>query len=200
MPNNRLILASASPRRVELLRQAGFEFEIEPADIDESRVPAGLTPRELAVYLAREKARTVASRHPAKPWAVLGADTVVAVGDELFGKANTPIEASQMLTRISGTHQAVITGVAVIACDGQSEEYDAAESIVAMKRLTAAEIDGYVASGDWRGKAGAYGIQDHDPDNDPFVRLVSGEYDNVVGLPVELAGRLLRSVGILPKG
>lgn len=198
MAGNRFILASASPRRVELLRDAGFAFDIEPADIDESDVPASLSPRELAIYLARAKARTIATRHkldhPAR--LVLGADTVVAVRDELYGKAESPAEASAMLQKLAGTRQSVITGIAVLSTDGQAEQFDAAESVVEMKAMTKAEIDDYVASGQWRGKAGAYGIQDHDPQNDPFVRLVSGEFDNVVGLPVKLASVLIASMGL----
>jgi septum formation protein len=166
-------------------------------DIDESDVPAGLNPLELALYLARSKAAAIATRHRSDlvPRLVLGADTVVAVGNELFAKAETPAEARAMLRRLAGTRQSVITGVAVVSCDGQREQSDSAESIVEMKPMSDAEIDAYVASEQWRGKAGGYGIQDHDPENDPFVRLVSGGFDNVVGLPVELAKRLLRSAG-----
>lgn len=196
----RFILASASPRRVSLLREAGFVFEIEPADIDESDVPHGLTPQDLALYLAREKARAVASRHASESWVVLAADTVVAEGSELFGKAESPEEALAILRRLSGTRQSVITGVSVKRSDGHGEECEAAESVVEMKALTEEQIREYVAGGEWRGKAGAYGIQDHDPDNDPFVKLVSGTFDNVVGLPVELTKRLLRTFGIEPKG
>ncbi len=198
MAGDRFILASGSPRRVELLRDAGFAFDIEPADIDESDVPANLSPCELAVYLARAKAMTVASRHlndrPAR--LVLGADTVVAVGNELFGKADSPADAFEMLRRLAGTRQSVLTGIAVLSTDRHAEQFDVAESIVEMKTMTTAEIDAYVASDQWRGKAGAYGMQDHDPENDPFVRLVSGEFDNVVGLPVKLATRLLASMGL----
>lgn len=184
-----------------LLRDAGFVFDIEPADLDESDVPPGLSPRELAIHLARAKARAVALRHAADASTrlVLGADTVVAVGSELFGKAETPAEAHAMLRKLSGTHQSVITGVAVVSTDGQREVFDAAESVVEMRPMSEAEIAAYVASDQWRGKAGAYGIQDHDPENDPFVRLVSGGFDNVVGLPVGLASRLLESQGVVRK-
>lgn len=194
MSDATLILASSSPRRVELLREAGFRFDIEPADIDESDVPAGLSPRELAIFLARGKALAVSERHRSDepPRVVIAADTVVAVGNELFGKADSPETARAMLQRLAGTRQSVITGVAVCRTDGTAVASDAAESVVEMKPMTDREIDTYVAGGQWRGKAGAYGIQDHDPANDPFVRLVSGGFDNVVGLPVALAATLIR--------
>lgn len=195
---HRFILASSSPRRIQLLREAGFEFDVEPADIDESDVPAPLSPRDLATHLALAKALHVGRRHaddsPAR--IVLGADTVVAVDHELFAKAETPEEARRMLSRLAGTRQSVITGVAVISSDQSLRRVDAAESIVAMNAMTPSQIDTYVRSGQWRGKAGAYGIQDHDPENDPFVRLVAGEFDNVVGLPTALATEMLQSAGI----
>lgn len=167
--------------------------------MDESDVPPGLVPKDLAIFLARAKARAIAQRHANDPLprVVLGADTVVAVGHELFAKAETEEEARTMLSRLAGTHQSVITGVAVVGSDESFERVDAAESIVAMKQMTRNEIDAYVATGQWRGKAGAYGIQDHDPENDPFVRLIAGGFDNVVGLPLGLATELLHSAGIV---
>jgi septum formation protein len=199
VPDHGFILASASPRRIALLRDAGFLFDVEPADIDESVVPHGLTPTELAIHLARSKAAAVAKRHPSGMSArvVLGADTVVALGNELFGKAESPAEAHVMLRRLAGTCQSVITGIAVRTIDGQRELFDAAESVVEMKPMSDTQIAAYVETGQWRGKAGAYGIQDHDPENDPFVRLVTGGFDNVVGLPVSLASRLLESLGVV---
>ncbi len=198
----RFILASSSTRRIELLSTAGFDFDIEPAGIDESDVPANLPPRDLAVHLALAKAMTVARRHKDERTSriVLGADTVVAVGNELFGKAETPAEAREMLRRLSGTRQSVITGLALVGDFGNAAMLESAESIVEMKSLSEAEIDAYLASEQWRDKAGAYGIQDHDPENDPFVRLISGRFDNVVGLPVPFASSLLRSVGIVRRG
>lgn len=190
------VLASRSPRRIELLRDAGYAFAIDPADIDESLVPAGLTPRELAEHLALAKARAVAARHPTA--IILGSDTVVAVGDRLFGKAETPDAAREMLTALGGTRQAVITGVALVVPSRDGPLVDSATSIVAMRAMSPAELDAYTTSDAWRGKAGAYGIQDQDPDNDPFVRIEQGDYSNVVGLPLELTGRLLDSVGVRP--
>lgn len=177
-----------------------MDFEVEPADIDESDVPSGLSPRELAIFLARGKAGVIAGRHrnDEPPVLVLGADTVVALGPTLFAKAETPSEACDMLRRLAGTRQSVITGVAVAASDGGFTETDAAESVVEMKPMSDVQIEEYVASGQWRGKAGAYGLQDHDPQNDPFVRLMSGDFDNVVGLPVALATRLLKAAGLKP--
>lgn len=201
MYTDRLILASASPRRVELLREAGFDFDIEPANIDESDVPPGLSPTELAIHLAVAKARAITVRHRklGLDGFVLGADTVVAVGERLFGKAETPDEARAMLTDLAGSRQSVITGVAVIRIGDGTERVDAAESVVEMKTLSREQIDTYVDSEQWRGKAGAYGIQDHDPQDDPFVKLISGRFDNVVGLPVDLVVHLFEQHGIRRK-
>ena len=217
MSDAQLILASRSPRRVELLRAAGYDFDIDPADINEDRVPPGLSPRELAVYLATEKARVVAGRHPGS--IVLGADTIVAVGEELFGKAATPDAARAMLTALAGKQQEVITGVAIFgrrmspnvaaasamrtpASAAVAAESAAAAravvSVVSMTPMAPAQLNSYIASGAWRGKAGAYGIQDHDPSNDPFVRIVSGDYTNVVGLPMDAVREMLAAVGIHP--
>jgi len=171
-----------------LLRDAGYAFEAVPADVDEEDVPAGLDPREVAVLLARRKAEAVAARHPGR--VVLGADTVVAVGRTRYGKAETPDAARAMLRALGGTEQRVITGVAVVAADGRLTA-DAAEAIVAMRPMSDAELDAYVASGEWRGKAGAYGIQDQDPDGDPFCRITSGEFTTVVGLPMPLVAAML---------
>lgn len=192
----RFILASRSPRRVELLRAAGYAFETDPADIDESDVPAGKTPRQIAEHLALAKAQAVARRHPDA--VVLGSDTVVAVGDRLFGKAESADEARAMLTALGGTRQSVITGVAVIVPGRPEPDVRSAESVVAMREMTREELEAYVSGGHWRGKAGAYGIQDHDPENDPFVRLVSGELTNVVGLPIELTRQMLEQAGVRP--
>lgn len=193
MSTPRLILASASPRRVELLRAAGFAFEVDPADINEDDVPAALSPRQLAVYLATAKSRHVANRH--RESVVLGADTVVDCHGEQLGKAGTPDAARAMIRKQAGRSQDVITGVAITV--GDSTVSDVVLSQVAMRTMTDSEIDAYVASDDWRGKAGAYGIQD--AREDPFVTLVSGSFSNVVGLPIECVVEMLANVGVCPR-
>lgn len=212
-PNRQIVLASRSPRRVELLRAAGLEFSIDPADIDEDSITqrASLAPRDLALLLAREKAGAIALRHPGA--LVIGADTVVAVGAAIYGKAEDESSARAMLKKLFGTDQRVITGVAValyvsdfesgelpdrtgrVARSGPLIRSDCAESVVHMRAMSDSDLDAYVRSGAWRGKAGAYGIQDDSVD--PFVTLISGEFDNVVGLPVDLTLRLLEESGRL---
>lgn len=190
----RLILASASPQRQALLRAAGFHFHVHPANVDEETHLGTLPPAELAIFLANLKATSVSSLFPDD--VTLAADTVVALGDRSLGKAADEKEARAMLEMLSGsTHQA-ITGVAVHAPARGIQYLQAATSEVRMRHWTAPEIDAYVASGDWRGKAGAYGIQD----NDPVVERISGSHSNIIGLPMELTTRMLAKAGIIPQG
>ena len=188
-----LILASASPRRQQLLAEAGYVFSVHPADIDEESYPATLLPVDLARRLAFEKARVVAERFPND--VVLAADTVVAFGDESLGKPADADDARRMLALLSGTTHVVITGVSVIRREQRIEMTRSAMSAVRMRRLEPSEIDRYVATGEWMGKAGGYGIQDHDP----FVTRMTGSHSNIVGLPMELTTRMLESVGIYPR-
>lgn len=195
----RLVLASASPRRRELLERAGLEFTIEPADVDET-LAQFVDPRDAAVQLAERKALAVAARHRGAAVVVLGADTIVAVpaGERwrLLGKPADETEEREMLAALSGTRHAVITGVAVVrAADGVLHA-DAERTWVRMRVLAAREIEEYVASGEWRDKAGGYAIQET---ADRFVTgLEGGGFDNVVGLPVELALELLARAGLPP--
>lgn len=183
----RIVLASRSPQRVTLMRDAGYTFDTDPADIDESDVPAGLDAVGVARHLALAKARRVAERQPDA--CVIGADTVVALGDELLGKPADAADARRMIAGLSGSTHRVITGVAVVS--PAAEAVDHAESTVTMRKLTDPEIDAYVATGDWQGKAGGYGIQD----DDPFVTCTSGPADNVIGLPMELVETMLTPSG-----
>jgi septum formation protein len=190
------VLASRSPRRIALLREAGFAFDVDPADVDEDAFDASLTPEQVARHLASLKARTVARRHPGL-W-TLGSDTVVAVGQTLYGKPLDHADARRMMRATAGREQQVITGVAMCRV-GPDAFIEAIEtSLVRMRPLTDVEIDVYVAGGDWRGKAGGYGIQDERLRADPFVTLVSGSLSNVVGLPMETTVRLLGECGIFP--
>ena len=185
----RLILASASPRRLELLRQIGVEPDaVDPAHIDETPLKKE-TPRRLADRLAREKARAGAAAHPDA--FVLGSDTVVAVGRRLIEKAADEAEARAFLELLSGRNHKVLTGVAVAAPGGRIAAR-VAEARVAFKRLSAAEIDAYVAGGEWRGKAGGYGIQGV---AGGWVTGIVGSYTAIVGLPLYETRCLLEGLG-----
>src|SRR5882672_5291343 len=189
----RLVLASASPRRQQLLREAGYEFAVFPANIDEDSYPT-LMPLELARHLSFEKAKAVAGRFPQD--VVLAADTVVAFGDRAMSKPEDLEDARRMLTLLSGTTHIVITGVTVMQKESEVRQTRVAMSAVRMRFLTRAEIDGYIASGDWEGKAGGYGIQDQDP----FVTRISGSHTNIVGLPMEVVEKMLSGLNIMPAG
>jgi septum formation protein len=184
-----LILASASERRVDLLRQIGLAPDrIVPAELDETP-RRGETPRHLVLRLAEAKARAVALRHPGA--FVLGADTAVAAGARILPKAETEAEARQCLRLLSGRRHRVHGGVALLSPDGRIGRRHVVTS-VAFKRLEPAEIDAYIASGEWHGKAGGYAVQGR---AGAFVRLIVGSYSNVVGLPLYETAALLRGLG-----
>lgn len=190
-----LVLASASPRRHELLAEAGVAFTIEVSDVEEVLEP-GLSPEEAASSLALQKAVAVADRHRAHDVLVIGADTVVAVdtpeGPMLLGKPADAVEAKGMLELLSGSRHRVVTGVAVLRTGDDRRLVEFERTWVRMREITPEEVGGYVASGEWRDKAGGYAIQEN---ADAFVTgLEEGGFDNVVGLPVkrtlELVARL----------
>jgi septum formation protein len=188
-----LILASASPRRESLLREAGYVFVIDPADVDEDDHPTDIDPDQLALLLARRKAEAVVCRHARG--IVLAADTVVAVGTQILGKPADPSHARRMLSQLAGTTHQVITAVAIARDEpGRLRKNLFVVSTVQMRPLSEREIDDYVASEGWRGKAGGYGIQDRDP----FVVRLSGSLTNIVGLPMEETAALLNEAGIVP--
>ncbi|HEV2292552.1 MAG TPA: Maf family protein [Tepidisphaeraceae bacterium] len=189
----RFILASASPRRQELLRSAGYEFGVVAADVDESAYPAGMLPTAIAVHLAETKAKAIAAQHP--DCVVLAADTVVAFGDIPLGKPKDEADARRMLLLLSGTTHLVITAVTVAHTAESVFKTVRTMSGVRMRFLTPAELDNYIASGEWIGKAGGYGIQDRDP----FVTRIAGSHTNIVGLPMGVAKRLLAEAGVKPK-
>lgn len=173
-----LILASASPRRLDLLRQIGVEPDrVVPADLDES-VVSGELPREHAARLAAAKAEGVAAAHPHAH--VLGADTVVACGRRILGKAEDVAEARRYLDLLSGRRHRVYGGVCLIAPGGRVISRVVRTS-VAFARLSTSDVERYLRLDEWRGKAGAYAIQGHAA---AFVRQLSGSYSNVVGLPL----------------
>lgn len=188
----KLILASASPRRAQLLADAGYTFDVIPADVDEKQVSAP-SPSETAMELAILKARTVAELHPDD--VVLAADTIVCLGEEILGKPENAEDAAKMLSLLSGTTQVVITGLCVMRKSADYQQSSRILSAVRMDKLTPEQIEHYVDSGDWQGKAGGYGIQD----KDPFVKRIAGSHSNVVGLPIKEVGKMLARAGITPK-
>ena len=182
-----LVLASASPRRLDLLRQVGLEpAEIDPADIDETPGPRE-APRAYALRMARAKLAAVACRHPGA--VVLAADSVVVCGRRILPKAEREEEARACLKLLSGRRHRVLGGVAVGGPDG-SVRARLVETVVRFKRLETAELDDYLHSGEWRGKAGGYGIQGRAA---RFIAFVSGSYSNVVGLPLFETVTLLKA-------
>jgi septum formation protein len=203
-PDASLVLASASPRRRDLLTRAGVTFRVQPADVVEERAP-GETPAAFAWRLAREKALAVASRLGASPsrW-VLGADTIVVMGDDVLGKPRDPGHAEELLGRLLGREHRVLTAVAVVERDparvhdaraerGPDRVHDTlVESQVRMREGSAEEVRAYVAGGEPLDKAGAYALQG---EGRRFVERVSGSETNVIGLPLEETLALLRAAG-----
>jgi nucleoside triphosphate pyrophosphatase len=183
----RLILASASPRRAELLRNAGIAFEVEPADIHEAPLP-GEAALQYAQRLARDKAGTILARCPDA--LVLGADTVVVVDDHLLEKPANAGDAVRMLRLLSGRTHQVITGVCLAASGLERTEAEVTQ--VSFTTMSEVEIAGYVATGEPMDKAGAYGIQGM---ASRWVERIDGDYFNVVGLPVARVYRMLKEIG-----
>ena len=182
-----LVLASASPRRQELLRNAGFAFEVQPADIPENVLP-GEDAKKYAERLAREKALAVSLQHPHDT--VLGADTIVAVDGQLLGKPANSADAARMLHLLSGRDHEVITGICLVV---KGQPFVASETTrVTVDRITDKEIADYVATGEPMDKAGAYAIQGI---ASRWIPRIEGDYSNVVGLPVALVYRLLGAHG-----
>jgi septum formation protein len=184
-----LVLASASPRRQELLRNAGISFTVQPADVDETPLP-GEPPRECAERLARDKVLAVWRLRPQD--VVLGADTIVVVDEAILGKPIDAADAARMLRQLSGRVHRVITGVCVVEAAGTGENRElrtASETtLVTMNDLSDDEIREYVATGEPMDKAGAYAIQGM---ASRWIPRIEGDYSNVVGLPVALVYRML---------
>ena len=185
----RLILASSSPRRLDLLARIGVSPDaIVPADIDESVLPGEL-PRVHAERLALEKAAAVAALEPDA--LVLAADTVVAVGRRILPKVEDEPTLRKCMALLSGRRHRVMTGVA-LALPGGGLRSRLVETMIAIKRLSPDEIDFYAAHGEWRGKAGGYALQGY---GEVYVRHLAGSYSNVVGLPLAETRHLLKSAG-----
>jgi septum formation protein len=187
-----LILASASPRRRALLAELGVAFEVCPSPRDEPELPpVGLAPEEWACQLAEFKARTVAELHPGR-W-VLGADTLVACGAEILNKPRDLVDARRMLIAQAGRETRVITGVCLLSTKAEPPVFRDAVVSKVWLRDDPAEREAYLATGDWAGKAGAYGIQSV---GDRLVARLEGSFNNVVGLPVERLRSVLAAHGL----
>lgn len=188
-----LVLASGSPRRAELIARLGVSpAAIDPADIDETPRKDEL-PAPYAARVAAEKAALVAARHPGT--AVLGADTVVSAGRRILPKTDDIDAARACLTLLSGRRHRVHSAVTLIDAAGTAR-HRLSTSIVRFKRLTGAEIEAYLAGGDWRGKAGAYAIQGY---AESWVAMLQGSHSGVMGLPLYETRALLEAAGLLPR-
>ena len=185
-----LILASASPRRQELLRNAGIPFTVQASNIREA-VHDGEAPKACAERLAREKAIDVARNRPDDM--VLGADTIVVVDGDVLGKPASAPDAVRMLKRLAGRSHQVITGVCLISAGG-IQEVGSESTLVAMSAVSESDIQSYVESGEPMDKAGAYAIQGI---ASRWISRIEGDYFNVVGLPVALVWRMLRGKAAL---
>jgi len=204
-----IILASGSPRRRELMAKAGYSFRVVPSGVDESAFAVeGMGAEEYARRLALAKARDVAGRF--RESVVIGADTVVDLGGEIIGKPGGAGEAEEITRKLFGAHlggaggmdkggdsggcgivHKVITGVAVVRLSDGTEIVDSDSTLVFVRPMTERRIAEHVRRRDWRGKAGAYSIKEH---GDEFVERIEGSMANVMGLPVELLGRMLAKV------
>ena len=184
----RVILASQSPRRRELLNLVGIAHEVQPADIDESYV-GGERPREHAERLAREKTAVIAEREPDA--LIIGSDTIVVVDGDVLGKPVDELDAVRMLARLAGRSHVVITAVAVA---WRGETRSSVEEVgVTFHPMTRSEIDAYIATGEPMDKAGAYGIQGYGA---TIVSRVDGDYFAVMGLPLQRLTRVLAAIGV----
>ena len=184
---SQLILASKSPRRYELLKQVGLDFEAIPSRVAEDFFNTE-SPREHVVRLAEAKAREVASKYPDR-W-VVAADTIVCINGSVLGKPKSREEAAEMLRRLSGQEHRVLTGFSVCHLEKRNNDREAVQTVVRMKLLTSAEIEWYVQTGEPLDKAGGYAIQGI---GSFMIESIQGSYTNVVGLPVcELIQMLTR--------
>ncbi len=186
-----LILASSSPRRHQLLTDAGYAFSvIEPTLCEPSEFGPSVQPVAQAEALSYFKARSVANS--LESGIVLGADTIAANNGVVFGKADDINDARRILSTLAGTEHDVITGITLIDASTNKRVISHEVTAVRMRTLSDAELDAYLESRAWEGKAGAYGIQDED---DPFVESISGSFSNVVGLPIERLPDLFQAIG-----
>ena len=186
----KIILASASPRRKELLEQIGLQFEVESSNCTED-MHSELAPHKLAESLSKEKAMAVAVHH--RNAIILAADTFIVLGDKIMGKPHTPSHARQMLAELNGKAHSVITGFTVLDTDENKTLSRSIETRVNIRKLTSEEIEAYVKSSEPLGKAGAYAIQGLGA---VIIEGIEGDYSNVVGLPLNALVESLKEFGI----
>jgi septum formation protein len=188
-----IVLASASPRRKQLLAEAGYKFTVCPADIDESAIsPKGLKPCEYAKRLALAKAKNVAAEFP--DHIVIGADTVIDFEGRIIGKPHSAKEAEEITRKLFSKPHKVITAVAIVQLNSGIEMVSSDTTTIYPKKMTDEQIAKHIEGGSWRGKAGAYGIQET---GDEFVERIAGSLTNVMGLPMELLQRMLAQGSLL---
>jgi septum formation protein len=188
------ILASASPRRRELLKEAGYNFKVTPPDIDESAFSTDdVAPCEYAKKLALAKAKSVAAEFPDS--LVVGADTVVDFDGEIIGKPRDVQDAKEIIRRLFSRPHKVITAIVIVRLSDGLEMAESDTTIVYPKKMTEKQIVRHIEDGSWRGKAGAYAIQ---ASGDEFVEKIDGSLSNVMGLPMELLRQMLERIGSLP--
>ena len=187
-----IILASASPRRKQLLTEAGYRFTVVAPDVDESVFPTdGVSVCDYTKRLALAKANSIASAHPTS--LIIGADTVVGFHRQIIGKAADAEEAQQITAKLFSTPHKVVTGVAIVRLSDTTELVASDTTTVYPRRMTAEQIAEHVAGGSWKDKAGAYAIQET---GDEFVERIEGSLTNVMGLPMELLASLLGQLKI----
>ena len=191
MTQANLILASASPRRRELLAQAGFTFAVEAADVDESERP-GESPADYVRRLAEEKAQAVFARHTTNNLIVLGADTTVVCAGQILAKPANSADARRMLQQLSGRTHQVLTGIAAVTSAGTRSAVESTD--VTFSQIPAGELSLYCATTEPLDKAGAYGIQGYAA---RWIPRIDGDYFNVMGLPIARTVRLLAEAGSL---
>ena len=186
----KIILASASPRRKELLEKLGIKFKIEPSNYDEN-VSLKLRPRKLAEYLSYKKAEAVAANYDGA--IIIGADTIVVFKSKIFGKPKNKEDAKKILSKLSGKVHFVITGFSIIDIKNNKKIIDSVKTKVYFKNLSKEKINDYVASGEPLDKTGAYGIQGR---GIQLIEKIEGDYSNVVGLPLKDLKDNLKEFGV----
>jgi len=185
----KFILASASKRRSELLSKSGYKFEVAPAEIDEeSFLKEGITPVRFAEQTALAKANEIAARNPES--LVLGADTVVDCDGQIIGKASDEQHAKEITEKLFSQPHKVITAVALVRKSDNLEIVESDTTVIYPKPMSKQQIAEHIRSGRWKGKAGAYAIQE----SDEFIKRVEGSFTNVIGLPMELLEELMKKV------
>ena len=198
MTDDRLkfILASNSPRRRELMRQAGYRFEVRPPPIEDRGVTGAPSPGAYVESLAYLKAMAVIQGRRLTEGLVLGADTIVELAGRIIGKPADKADAQRILSQLSGSEHHVLTGLALVDVAKRRRLLAHDVTRIRMRRITPEEIDAYVAGGEAMGKAGAYAIQET---GDRYVETIDGSLTNVVGLPMELLERMIKAVGYSPE-